>query len=233
MPSSPAEEILPALLLRAQRRLGLSPTQLALIIQLSDFWWDDGKIPWPKKETVGQRLNLSDKQVQRIVRDLEERGYVQRVKRVTRHGRTSNGYDLSGLVRKLQELAPEFAAVHPEIWLKTRPLTSASAHLFMKAVQQWDRESAVPGSQSVPGLLPGLAHTFAINNESRGWPVTPTGTSESLQEILTRTNASRAVLSDRTARTLRRWSRQFMAPRQAHQHGQFLGDAMCASEHGA
>ncbi|MBK7473236.1 MAG: hypothetical protein IPI73_24025 [Betaproteobacteria bacterium] len=34
-------------------------------------------------------------------------------------------------------------SVHPQIWLKTRPLTSASAHLFMKAVQQWDRNAAV------------------------------------------------------------------------------------------
>ena len=32
--------------------------------------------------------------------------------------------------------------VHPEIWLKTRPATSASAHLFMKAVQQWHHGAA-------------------------------------------------------------------------------------------
>ncbi len=102
--------ILPALLLRAQRRLGLSATQLALIIQLADFWWDDDRAPWPKKETIADRLNLSDKQIQRLVRQLEQRGYVQRQKRVTGRGQTSNGYDLSGLVSKLKELAPEFAA---------------------------------------------------------------------------------------------------------------------------
>jgi predicted transcriptional regulator len=101
--------ILPSLLLRAQRRLGLSATQLALVIQLIDFWWTEDQIPWPTKETIGQRLNLSDKQIQRLVRGLEERGYVKRVVRKTRHGRTSNGYDMAGLVQKLQELAPEFA----------------------------------------------------------------------------------------------------------------------------
>jgi predicted DsbA family dithiol-disulfide isomerase len=31
--------------------------------------------------------------------------------------------------------------VHPEIWLKTRPMSSASPHLFLKAVQQWDTQS--------------------------------------------------------------------------------------------
>lgn len=100
--------IVPALLLRAQRRLGLSATELALILQIADFWWDSETRPFPKKETLGQRLNLSEKQVQRLVRGLEQRGYVQRIKRVTRHGRTSNGYDLSGLVAKLSALAPEF-----------------------------------------------------------------------------------------------------------------------------
>ena len=102
--------IIPALLFRAQRRLGLSATQLALILQIAEFWWDDGKLPWPKKETVAHRLNISEKQVQRLVRDLETRGYMARQRRVTRHGQTSNAYDLSGLVAKLQELAPEFAA---------------------------------------------------------------------------------------------------------------------------
>lgn len=101
--------IIPALLFRAQRRLGLSPTQLALILQIAEFWWDDGKLPWPKKETVADRLNLSEKQVQRLVRDLEQRGYLTRLKRVTSHGQTSNAYDFGGLVAKLQSLAPEFA----------------------------------------------------------------------------------------------------------------------------
>lgn len=101
--------IIPALLFRAQRRLGLSATQLALILQIAEFWWEDGRLPWPKKETVADRLNITEKQVQRLVRDLEIRGYLKRVTRMTSHGQSSNAYDFSGLVAKLQELAPEFA----------------------------------------------------------------------------------------------------------------------------
>jgi predicted transcriptional regulator len=103
--------ILPSLLFRAQSRLGLKATHLALILQLAEFWWYDDNLPWPKKETIAQRMGLKEKQVQRIVRDLEQRGYLQRNTRMTPHGQTSNSYDLSGLVKKLQELAPEFAAV--------------------------------------------------------------------------------------------------------------------------
>jgi predicted DsbA family dithiol-disulfide isomerase len=62
-------------------------------------------------------------------------------------------------LRRIAERFPHIE-VHPEIWLKTRPLTSASAHLFMKAVQQWDRESTVPGSQSAPGLFDQVVWAF-------------------------------------------------------------------------
>jgi hypothetical protein len=102
--------ILPSLLFRAQSRLGLKATHLSLILQLAEFWWYDNKLPWPKKETIAQRMGLKEKQVQRIVRALEQRGYVKRNARMTPHGQTSNAYDLSGLVQRLRELAPEFAA---------------------------------------------------------------------------------------------------------------------------
>jgi protein-disulfide isomerase-like protein with CxxC motif len=39
--------------------------------------------------------------------------------------------------------------VHPEIWLSTRPPSSASPHLFMKAVQHWECQSAVAGQSAV------------------------------------------------------------------------------------
>lgn len=61
----------------------------------------------------------------------------------------------AGFNSHLRQVAQRFPhiEVHPEIWLTTRPLTSASAHLFMKAVQQWDRESATSGGQSAPGVF--------------------------------------------------------------------------------
>ena len=100
--------ILPSLLFRAQHRLGLKSTHLAVILQLADFWWYDDKLPFPKKQTIAERVGLKEKQVQRLVRDLQQRGYLKRIERKTPHGQTSNSYDLSGLVKKLKELAPEF-----------------------------------------------------------------------------------------------------------------------------
>lgn len=104
--------IVPSLLFRAQRRLGLSPTQLAVLLQLADFWWDAARKPYPKKTDLADRLNLSDRQVQRHIADLEAAGFVRRIERRASHrGKISNEYDLSGLVEKLQALEPEFRAV--------------------------------------------------------------------------------------------------------------------------
>jgi predicted DsbA family dithiol-disulfide isomerase len=59
------------------------------------------------------------------------------------------GYDgFNSHLRQVAERFPHIEA-HPEIWLTTRPATSASAHLFMKAVQQWEGESRLAGARSI------------------------------------------------------------------------------------
>lgn len=101
--------IIPSILLRAQQRLGLNPTQLAVLLQLCDYWWDHGRKPYPGKEKIGERLGLSARQVQRYMADLEGAGLLTRNDRfATNGGRLSNEYDLSGLVAKLKQIAPEF-----------------------------------------------------------------------------------------------------------------------------
>ena len=107
--------VLPSLLFRAQRRLGLNPTQLAVLLQLADFWWDPGRKPFPKKADLAERLSLSERQVQRHIAELEKAGFVRRIERtVARRGKISNAYDLSGLVDKLKALEPQFTAAAEE-----------------------------------------------------------------------------------------------------------------------
>jgi hypothetical protein len=104
--------ILPSLLFRAQPRLGLNPTQLALLVQLADYWWAHDRKPYPSIKTLAQRLGLGSRQVRRYIEQLEKAGLVRRVERKAAHlGRLSNEYDLSGLVEKLKKLEPEFRKV--------------------------------------------------------------------------------------------------------------------------
>lgn len=101
--------IIPSLLLRAQQRLGLNPTQLAILMQLADYWWDEERKPYPSKQALSERLGLSPRQIQRYIAELEQAGLVQRIERRAAHkGKQSNFYDLSGLVERLQALEPEF-----------------------------------------------------------------------------------------------------------------------------
>lgn len=100
--------IIPSVLLRAQQRLGLNPTQLAVLLQLADYWWDQERKPYPSKQALSDRLGLSPRQIQRHIADLESAGLVKRIERCAVHqGKLSNEYDLSGLVERLKKIAPE------------------------------------------------------------------------------------------------------------------------------
>lgn len=107
--------IMPSLIFRAQARLGLNATQLAVLLQLADYWWDSERHPYPSKTTLGERLQLSPRQIQRYITELETAGFVKRIERYATHkGRLTNQYDLSGLVAKLKKLEPEFRKVAEE-----------------------------------------------------------------------------------------------------------------------
>lgn len=100
--------IIPSLLLRAQQRLGLNPSQLAVLLQLADYWWDSERKPYPSKQKLHERLGISPRQIQRYIADLEAAGLVKRVeRRASNGGKLSNEYDLSGLVDRLTKIAPE------------------------------------------------------------------------------------------------------------------------------
>ncbi len=107
--------IVPSLLMQAQARLGINPVQFNIIMHLADIWWDAAHRPWPKKQLLAERMGMSERQIQRQIAELESAGLVQRVGR-TRPGRgkTSNEYDLSGLVKMLQAFEPEFTEMKQE-----------------------------------------------------------------------------------------------------------------------
>lgn len=100
--------IVPSILLRAPRRLGLSPIQLAIVLVLAEYWWDPAKNPWPSKADLCNRIGLKPRQLQRHIAEMEQAGLIQRKQRFLAGRKSTNEYDLSGLVAKLKTLAPEF-----------------------------------------------------------------------------------------------------------------------------
>jgi len=66
--------VVPSLLLRAQAKLGLTPEQLNVLLQLAEHWWEADKEPYPSKETLARRMHKSPRQVQRYLTQLEDAG---------------------------------------------------------------------------------------------------------------------------------------------------------------
>lgn len=102
--------IFPSILLQAQGRLGVSAQEMVVLLQLAEHWWKAASKVYPSKDVIAQRVGLSAKQVQRHIRRLEELKLVQRKERYRSGGsRTTNEYDLSGLVAKLKAIEPDVA----------------------------------------------------------------------------------------------------------------------------
>jgi hypothetical protein len=116
--------MIPSLLFRAQKRLGLNPTQLAILLQLADYWWEADNKPYPSKQSLSERLGIGTRQIQRYIAEMEQAGLVTRIERVGDDNRKlSNHYDLSGLVEKLKQLEPEFRAVEEEAKAKRQKVS--------------------------------------------------------------------------------------------------------------
>ena len=128
--------IVPSLLLQAQRRLKLNPTRLAILMHLADYWWDVNRKPFPSKKTLGERLGLSARQVQRHIAELEAMSLVKRIERKAVHrGKLSNEYDMSGLVTRLKELEPEFRQVKEENRSRRRAVAQPGLRRRAKAAE--------------------------------------------------------------------------------------------------
>ena len=101
----------PSILIQAQRRLGINPMQMNIIIQLLDYWFEPSRKPFPMKQDLAKRIGVTEKTIQNNIRALEQAGLIRREMRKTAAGDWgSNVYHLDGLVQKVQAMEPEFAA---------------------------------------------------------------------------------------------------------------------------
>lgn len=106
---------LPSVLIQAQRRLGISPLQFNILVQLLDYWRDPKRAPFPSRADLAQRIGVKPKTIQNNMRALEQAGLVRREMRRTAAGDwNSNIYHLDGLVERIKALTPEFEKAREE-----------------------------------------------------------------------------------------------------------------------
>ena len=105
----------PSILIQAQSRLGITPLQMNVIVQLLGYWRDPDRRPFPSKKELAGRIGVTDKTIQNNIRELEDAGLVRRELRRTAAGDwNSNIYHLDGLVKRIQKLEPDFADAKEE-----------------------------------------------------------------------------------------------------------------------
>lgn len=55
---------IPSILIQAQSRLGITPAQMNIVIQLLDYWRDPDRRPFPAKKDIASRIGVTAKAIQ-------------------------------------------------------------------------------------------------------------------------------------------------------------------------
>lgn len=91
----------PDLLLKNQVALGLSPTDITVLLNVMMHWWYPEKMPYPRPTTIAKRMGVNVRTVQRSLSAMEEGGIIGRIS--TKDG--PSYIDPEPLVKRLSELA--------------------------------------------------------------------------------------------------------------------------------
>ena len=99
-------QIVPNLLLVHQGTLGLSATDVVVLLHLNRFWWTRDQDPYPSPARIATQMGLHVRSVERCLKRLEARGVLRRSQpRQISSGRTVRPVSLLPLARSLAQIA--------------------------------------------------------------------------------------------------------------------------------
>ena len=118
----------------AIHKVANNTTQFNILLVIIEHWWSESEYPFPSKKLISERIGICTRQVQRQLTALESAGFIKRIQRYNSNGgKSTNEYDLSGLVKKVRFLAPEFIEAKNKIKkIKTKVETPTSLQLDAK-----------------------------------------------------------------------------------------------------
>jgi len=102
----------PTTLIFLQDQLQISPLGMNIILNLVAHWWDANEKPYPAQESLASRMGVSKRSVQRELNSLIGLGLISKKQSSTSHPkyRGRNSYDLTPLVKILNEFSPTLVA---------------------------------------------------------------------------------------------------------------------------
>ena len=99
-------QIVPNLLLAQQGNLGLSATDVVVLLHINRFWWTRDQDPYPSTARIAEQMGLHVRSVERCLNRLEAKGVIRRLlPRQISPGRTVRPVSLLPLARSLALIA--------------------------------------------------------------------------------------------------------------------------------
>jgi DNA-binding transcriptional regulator YhcF (GntR family) len=100
--------VLPSIVLKRQKKLGLDSLDLNIVMHLLSYWWKGSDLPFPSKRSLAEAIGVDQSTIRRRIQKLEAAGYLKRIGRRGSNGISkSNRYDLTGLIEAIKPLAAE------------------------------------------------------------------------------------------------------------------------------
>ena len=93
---------IPVALLRLQTRLGLTSTDMMVLVNLLAHWWNPDVAVFPRTTTIAKRMGVNERTVQRSMRRLVKMGLAE----PGRDEQSRRTYQFKGLVDRLNRDLP-------------------------------------------------------------------------------------------------------------------------------
>lgn len=103
--------VVPDVLIKYQVGLNISPTDMAVLLNIVMHWWKPDELPHPRPSSIASRIGVSTRTVERCIKKMEKNKLIIRresEKKDPGNPKSSlmvRRYDLSGLIARLEEYA--------------------------------------------------------------------------------------------------------------------------------
>ena len=98
-------QTVPDILLKKQVELGLSATDMLVLLNVTVHWWYKERMPFPRTSTIASRMGVDARTVQRSLKKMTALGLITREVVTTEDGDPQYVVDLENLVARLGDYA--------------------------------------------------------------------------------------------------------------------------------
>lgn len=101
-------QAVPDVLLKHQNKLGLSPVDVVILLNIMMHWWNAHDKPYPRLVTIAQRIGVTPRTVERRISRMEKAKLLRRLPAEKKEkGLSVRRFDLGGIVSRLQLIASD------------------------------------------------------------------------------------------------------------------------------